>query len=130
MPPEPQEWKAEQSSGTTEYRWGVIGGIISSTSNLAAVPKIFPKLPAPAVQRVRMSQGVTKCLLTYRIGPTYPTVAREARIQGSVVLIAIIGKDGHIENLTGERTSDARFRGNQRREAVAIQAVPPQRAAC
>jgi len=78
---------------------GVIGGIISSTSNLAAVPKILPKLAAPAVQRVRISQGVTKGLLIYRIDPTYPTVARQARIQGSVVLGAVIDKDGNIENL-------------------------------
>lgn len=46
-----------------------------------------------------MSQGVTKGLLTYRIEPTYPTVAREACIHGEVVLTAIIDKDGNIENL-------------------------------
>ena len=74
---------------------GVIGGIISSTSNLAGVPKLV----VPAVHRVRMSQGVTKGLLTYRIEPTYPTVAREAHVQGAVVLTAIIDKDGNIENL-------------------------------
>lgn len=77
---------------------GVIGGIISSTSSLAAVPKLGPKVVTP-MQRVRMSQGVTKGLLTYRIEPTYPTVAREARIHGEVVLTAIIDKDGNIENL-------------------------------
>jgi protein TonB len=77
---------------------GVIGGIISSTSSLAAVPKLGPKVVTP-IQRVRMSQGVTKGLLTYRIEPTYPTVAREARIHGEVVLTAIIDKDGNIENL-------------------------------
>ena len=77
---------------------GVIGGIISSTSSLAAVPKLGPKVVTP-IQRVRISQGVTKGLLTYRIEPTYPTVAREARIHGEVVLTALIDKDGNIENL-------------------------------
>jgi protein TonB len=68
---------------------GVIGGIISST---AAVPKI-------AVQRVRVSQGVTQGLLTHQVKPTYPPLARQARIQGQVVLAAVISKNGSIENL-------------------------------
>jgi len=77
---------------------GVIGGIISSTSSLAAVPKLAPKSVVP-VERVRVSQGVTKGLLTNRVEPTYPPVARAARIHGEVVLTAIIDKDGNIENL-------------------------------
>ena len=76
---------------------GVIGGIISSTSNLG-VPNV-PKLVVPAVKRVRVSAGVTKGLLAYRIEPTYPILAREAHIQGAVVLTAIIDKYGNIENL-------------------------------
>jgi protein TonB len=77
---------------------GVIGGIISSTSSIAAVPKLAPNSVIP-VQRVRVSQGVVKGLLMNRVEPTYPTVAREARIQGEVVLTAVIDKDGNIENL-------------------------------
>ena len=74
---------------------GVIGGIISSTSSVAAAPS----LSKPTPQRVRISQGVSKSLLIYRIEPTYPPVAREAHIQGVVVLAAIIDKDGNIQNL-------------------------------
>jgi periplasmic protein TonB len=77
---------------------GVIGGIISSTSSLAAVPKLAPK-SVMQLQRVRVSQGVVKGLLTRRIDPAYPTVARVARIHGEVVLTAIIDKDGNVENL-------------------------------
>jgi len=77
---------------------GVIGGIISSTSSLTAVPKLASKTVMP-VQRVRISQGITKGMLTYRIEPGYPTLARQARIQGTVVLTAVIDKDGNIENL-------------------------------
>jgi len=76
---------------------GVIGGIVSSTSSLAAVPNL-PR-PVSLPQRVRMSQGVSKGLLTYRVEPTYPAVAQQARIHGVVVLTAIIGKDGSIQNL-------------------------------
>ncbi len=70
---------------------GVIGGIISST------PVAVPKVATP--QRVRVSQGVSQGLLIHRVQPMYPPLARQARIQGSVILQAEISKDGSIENL-------------------------------
>jgi len=69
---------------------GVIGGIISNAP--MAVPKV-------AVQRVRVSQGVTQGMVLHKVQPTYPPLARTARVQGSVVLAAVIGKDGAIQNL-------------------------------
>ena len=74
---------------------GVIGGIVNATSNLSAVPKFIPVQP----QRVRISQGVTKGLLIRRVEPSYPTLARAARVQGEVVLSAVISVNGEIENL-------------------------------
>jgi periplasmic protein TonB len=74
---------------------GVIGGIVSSTSNLAYVPKMQPVVP----QRVRISQGVTSGMLIRRVEPTYPGLARTARISGNVVLKAIISKEGLIQDL-------------------------------
>jgi protein TonB len=74
---------------------GVIGGIISSTSNLSAVPKFVAATP----QRIRISQGVTRGLLIQRVEPAYPPLARAARVQGEVVLQAIIDRDGNIQNL-------------------------------
>ncbi len=70
---------------------GVIGGIISST------PVAVPKVATP--QRVRVSQGVSQGLLVRKVQPNYPPLARQARIQGSVLLQAEISKDGSIENL-------------------------------
>src|ERR1700683_4782334 len=70
---------------------GVIGGIISST------PVAVPKVATP--QRVRVSQGVSSGLLVRRIQANTPPLARQARIQGTVVLHAVISKDGSIENL-------------------------------
>ncbi|MFZ0759600.1 MAG: TonB family protein, partial [Candidatus Sulfotelmatobacter sp.] len=71
---------------------GVIGGIISST------PVAVPKIATP--QRIRVSQGVSQGLLIRRVQPVYPPLARQARIQGTVVLRAVIAKDGSIEDLT------------------------------
>ena len=70
---------------------GVIGGIISST------PVAVPKVATP--QRVRVSLGVSQGLLVKRVQPNYPPLARQARIQGTVLLQAEISKDGTIENL-------------------------------
>jgi protein TonB len=72
----------------------VIGSIVNSTS-MAAVPKFIPPTP----QRVRISQGVTKGLLVQKIEPQYPPLARAARVQGEVVLSAIIDSNGQITNL-------------------------------
>jgi periplasmic protein TonB len=70
---------------------GVIGGIISST------PVAVPKVATP--QRVRVSLGVSQGLLIKKVQPNYPPLARQARIQGTVLLQAEISKDGTIENL-------------------------------
>lgn len=71
---------------------GVIGGIIGQTTTT-----VVPKVATP--QRVRVSQGVSEGLLVHQVKPNYPPLARQARIQGSVVLQAVIGKDGSIQNL-------------------------------
>ncbi len=69
---------------------GVLGSILSSTSMAA---------PRLAVQRVRVSQGVSEGNLISQIKPPYPPMAKMARVQGAVVLQAIISKQGTIENL-------------------------------
>lgn len=74
---------------------GVLGGIIGSTSN----PNIVLKVPKPEVVRVRVSQGVSTGHLINKVEPVYPPLARNARIQGQVVLTAIISRDGSIQDL-------------------------------
>jgi len=71
---------------------GVVGGIVSST------PVAVPRDAAP--QCVLVAQGISQGLLLSRVQPEYPPLARQARIQGTVVLRALIGKDGSIEELT------------------------------
>lgn len=50
-------------------------------------------------KRARVSQGVSQGLLVRQIAPVYPAAARQNRVQGSVVLQAVIGKDGRIQDL-------------------------------
>ena len=51
------------------------------------------------MQKVRVSSGVAQGLLIREVKPEYPSLARQARIQGSVILQALIGKDGSVQNL-------------------------------
>ena len=61
-------------------------------------------LPPPPVVRslgpVRISNGVMAGLILNKVPPHYPAEARAAGVGGTVVLHAIIGKDGTIEKLT------------------------------
>jgi protein TonB len=70
---------------------GVIGSVLSST------PVAVPKIATPT--RVRVSSGVSSGLLIRKVSPTYPPLARQARIQGTVILQAEISKDGSIQKL-------------------------------
>jgi TonB family protein len=51
-------------------------------------------------QRVKISQGVAQGLLVTRIAPEYPPLARSSKIQGTVVLRAVISKTGDVESLS------------------------------
>jgi protein TonB len=81
-------------------------GAFSSASGPTALP-LGPAAPPP-VERVRparpsgpihVSSGVAAGQLLVPIQPRYPVIAREARIQGTVVVSALIGTDGHIASL-------------------------------
>jgi len=50
-------------------------------------------------QRVHVPEEVSRKLLISTVVPMYPTLARQARIQGTVVLDADISKDGTVETL-------------------------------
>ncbi len=67
--------------------------------------KARPPLPRPAAPAakplapVRRSEGVQAALLVHRVEPEYPALARQARVEGTVELHAVIGRDGTIESL-------------------------------
>jgi periplasmic protein TonB len=74
---------------------GVWKSINDSLSHVVARP--VPAL-APAIRQFRTSTMLQGSLIR-RVEPVYPTLARSARIQGSVVLAAVISKEGTMENL-------------------------------
>jgi protein TonB len=74
---------------------GMLGGVLNSIAS--AAPSAAPKIATP--KRITVSQGVTQGMVVRRIQPTYPPLARTARVSGAVVLQAVIAKDGSILNL-------------------------------
>jgi periplasmic protein TonB len=72
---------------------GTPGGVLGGILNSGTAP------PSPKLERVKVSQGVTQGLLIHKVEPQYPPLAKQARIQGTVVLNAVISKQGAIQNL-------------------------------
>ncbi|WP_254064493.1 TonB family protein [Granulicella sp. S156] len=82
----------------------VVFGLGTCASALA----LRMEVSSPAVQdggqsasgaRVRISAGVMAVNILNKVAPVYPQEARDAGISGTVVLHAIIGKDGSIQAL-------------------------------
>lgn len=71
-------------------------GVLHSLGNsgAAAVPP-----PPPAVAHPLRVSHMSEGDLLRKVQPTYPPLARAARIQGQVVLAAVISKQGTIKNL-------------------------------
>jgi protein TonB len=77
--------------GSRQGVWGVIN---QSLSHIAG-PALPPAASKPTFRTSSMLQGS----LVRRVDPVYPPLARSARVQGQVVLAAIISKAGTIQHL-------------------------------
>jgi periplasmic protein TonB len=68
---------------------------------LTIIPGTRPMLPTPPASTVRpfRSSSLLAGSLLRRVQPIYPPMAKSARVQGPVVLVALISKAGTIENL-------------------------------
>ena len=70
---------------------GVIGSVVSSVPAEAS--------NGAATQRVPIPSGLASGLIVHKVDPLYPPLARQARIQGTVTLQALIDRNGNIESL-------------------------------
>ena len=71
----------------------VLGGLIGSG------PAGPPPPPPTGPQRIRVGGNVEAASLINKIAPEYPPIAKTAHVSGTVILHAIIGKDGAIREL-------------------------------
>jgi protein TonB len=90
QPPKPETVKVDTSKG--------VQGRVSRGTVAAEVAAGTPDLAKPASERVRLSPEAQQ-VLSKPVGPSYPLLAREMKVQGSVILDAVIGRDGTIQDL-------------------------------
>ena len=76
---------------------GVFGGIPGQ--GLIAGDLVAPPPKAAAPVRIKQGGAVTAASIITQTRPAYPALARQARIQGTVLLHAIIDKDGQVAKL-------------------------------
>jgi protein TonB len=76
---------------------GKLGGILGGVASFGGPARAAT--PPARPQRVRVSEGLVGGLLVHKIMPSYPPSARQAHISGSVVLQAVISKEGSIEDV-------------------------------
>jgi len=78
---------------------GVLGGILGAVPT-AAPPPPPPKKEPPPPSRIKVGGNVQQAKLVRQPRPSYPPLAKQARIQGVVKLSAVIAKDGTIQELS------------------------------
>lgn len=82
---------------------GVPGGVSSEMLNSAPSVPVLAKSPVPTpVKRMRIASQVAEANLIHDVAPQYPPEAGRARIEGTVVLMAVIGKDGSVKDVRVE----------------------------
>ncbi len=77
---------------------GVGGGIVGGVAGMGEDPSLITKNAAP--KKIVVDSKVMAGNILVKTRPDYPAVAKAARIQGIVVLQALISKEGVVETLT------------------------------
>src|SRR5712692_4120355 len=75
------------------------GHLLSSAPNSSTLANVLstpPRLPQPAMP---VSQGISEGMVEYRVKPSYPDQARTMRLEGPVLLQAVITENGTVQDL-------------------------------
>jgi len=70
----------------------------ATDASSAGATETAASITSNAAERVQMSADASN-IVTSPVKPNYPLLARQMKVQGSVVLQALIGRDGVIQNL-------------------------------
>jgi protein TonB len=85
---------------------GVVGGIpdgvISGLVRSNGTAPVLASTTAPAPKRTRVPARIAEANLVFDVAPKYPPEAGRERIEGIVVLMAVIGKDGTVRDVRVE----------------------------
>ena len=78
---------------------GVLSEVVGSTRRVPVLAKMPERSP---VSRRGIACRVAEANLIHDVAPQYPPEAGRARIEGAVVLMAVIGKDGSVKDVRVE----------------------------
>lgn len=78
--------------GSAGVSTGVVGGVAGG------FPSAPPLVTASGVQPVRVGGSVRAPMQTRKVNPVYPAIAQSARVQGVVILEALIDEQGRVAN--------------------------------
>lgn len=75
--------------------------VAAAVPSSAALPDLMGanSAPTPVLQRLVISQGVSRGLLVKEVQPMYPRTALVLRVEGSVQLMATVSKNGNISDV-------------------------------
>ena len=103
-----QEVPLRRADTTAGVVGGIPGGVVGGTPDgvLSDVLAGAGSVPVPAkapepkpAKRIRIASQVAEANLIHDVPPQYPPEAGRERIEGTVVLMAVIGKDGSVEEV-------------------------------
>jgi periplasmic protein TonB len=81
---------------------GITGGVLSEVLRSTGSAPVLAKTPAPTPKRIRVPARIAEANLVYDVPPQYPPEAGRARLEGPVVLMAVIGQDGSVKDVRVE----------------------------
>jgi protein TonB len=98
--------EAPPSPVDTTSEVGAVGGFPGGAPPEMGGARSMPlpaQTPEPApVKRIRVASGVAEANLIHDVPPQYPPEAGRGRIEGTVVLMAVIGTDGTVKDVQVE----------------------------
>jgi protein TonB len=74
-----------------------IGTMLPERVNIISPPQVMA--PPAAPRRVQVGGRLQSAMLVRKVEPTYPSLAKQTRIQGTVRFQAVIGKEGAVQDL-------------------------------
>lgn len=81
---------------------GIPGGVLSDMLRGNGSAPVLATTPVTAAKRIRVPGPTAEANLVYDVAPKYPPEAGRERIEGIVVLMAVIGKDGTVRDVRVE----------------------------
>jgi protein TonB len=81
---------------------GTLGGELGGVIGAPPAPKMETLAPVEAAatpSQIQVGGDVQAARLTHEVAPQYPSIARQARIAGTVELSAVIASNGHVKDV-------------------------------